>query len=164
MIDGYLKKGVELPDESIHLLYSANRWEKREEIERHLAQGTNVLCDRYAYSGVAFSMAKGMERSWCQRPDEGLPRPDLLLFLHLSPEAAASRPGFGEERYEVSAFQLQVREAYARLEKEEAHSIPWTFVDAERSIDEVFLDMKRAILSTVESAHGPTKPLWREDQ
>ena len=29
MIDNYLKNKIELKDEVIHLLYSANRWEKR---------------------------------------------------------------------------------------------------------------------------------------
>ena len=34
-------------------------------IEHHLAQGTNVIADRYAFSGIAFSAAK-VSRADCQ--------------------------------------------------------------------------------------------------
>lgn len=163
MIDGYLKSSVELSDESIHLLYSANRWESKAKIEEYLSNGVSIICDRYAYSGVAFSMAKGMDRVWCQQPDQGLPRPDLLLFLTLSPEAAAERPGFGEERYEESEFQKKVRVAYARLEKEEEHSIPWTYINAERTEDEVLNDMKTEVLKIIDDCKNkPVLPLWRK--
>ena len=41
-----------------------------------------------------------MSLDWCKSPDHGLPEPDLVLFIDLSPEAAAARAGYGEERYE----------------------------------------------------------------
>ena len=60
----------------IHLLFSTNRWEKREELTKALDAGQHVLIDRYAYSGVAFSAAKaGMDLDWCRGPDRGLPKP-----------------------------------------------------------------------------------------
>lgn len=43
-----------------------------------------------------------------QAPDRGLPSPDAVLFLDLSPEAAAKRGGFGNERYEKAAMQQEV--------------------------------------------------------
>ena len=42
---------------------------------------------------------------WCKGPDRGLPAPDIVFFLKLSPEAAQKRANFGEERYERVAFQ-----------------------------------------------------------
>lgn len=165
IIDDYLKSGLDLPDESVHLLYSANRWEKREEIIRHLEAGTTVVCDRYAFSGVAFTMAKGLGRSWCQRPDEGLPRPDVVLFLELSPEAAAGRAGFGAERYEQSDFQARVAAAYQALrDADTGHLPPWVSVDAEKSPDEVFQTMKALLLDTVRNTeNAPIRPLWAPD-
>ena len=57
------------------------------------------MVDRYAHSGVCFSSAKpGLSVEWCKRPDEGLPQPDVVLFMDLSVEAAAQRGGFGGER------------------------------------------------------------------
>jgi dTMP kinase len=34
-----------------------------------LEAGTNIVCDRYSFSGVAFSSAKpGMDFDWCAYP------------------------------------------------------------------------------------------------
>lgn len=164
MIDAYLKKGVNMSDESIHLLYSANRWEKKEIIEKYLNEGKSVICDRYAYSGVAFSMAKGMNQQWCQGSDIGLPRPDLLLFLQITPEAASKRPGFGDERYEESEFQGKVRKAYSTLEKNENYSVPWTYINADRSQEEVYNEMEKIIIKTIDDIqpNQPILPLWIE--
>ena len=42
---------------------------------------------------------------WCKGPDRGLPEPDLVFYLHLSPTEAKERAQYGEERYEKMAFQ-----------------------------------------------------------
>jgi dTMP kinase len=46
-----------------------------------LRQGTNIVSDRYAYSGVAFSAAKGLPLQWCKDSDRGLPKPDFTFYL-----------------------------------------------------------------------------------
>jgi dTMP kinase len=104
IINSYLQQSstVALDDHSIHLLFSANRWESAATIAGHLRAGTTVVCDRYAYSGVAFSAAKVKEvtkepvldMEWCKAPDRGLPAPDCVLFLDLSPEEAERRGGY----------------------------------------------------------------------
>lgn len=53
----------------------------------------------------------------------GLPKPDLVLFLDISPEAAAKRGDFGNERYETSAFQQEVQKRYAELRED--RSLKW---------------------------------------
>ena len=74
------------------------------------------MCDRYAFSGVAFSAAKGtLSMDWCKAPDRGLPKPDLVLFLDVSAEVAKTRGGYGEERYEKEEFQARVRKAFETL-------------------------------------------------
>lgn len=65
--------------------------------------------ERYAFSGVAFTSAKGLDLEWCKAPDAGLPSPDLLIHMELSQAEAESRGGFGDERYEVSEFQTAVK-------------------------------------------------------
>jgi len=78
VINSYLTCSQELDDRAIHLLFSANRWETEKQIQRSLAAGTNIIIDRYAYSGVAFSAAKpGLSLDWCKQPDVGLPRSTL---------------------------------------------------------------------------------------
>ena len=109
MINSYLTSATNLNDQTIHLLFSANRWEAAKEIESKLAAGCNLVCDRYAYSGVAFSAAKGMDVDWCKSCDKGLPAPDVIIYLDMPVEDAAKRGQFGEERYEKIEFQLTVR-------------------------------------------------------
>ncbi|XP_050246846.1 thymidylate kinase-like [Quercus robur] len=60
MISSYLSNKSQLDDHMIHLLFSANRWEKRSLMETKLKTGTTLIVDRYSYSEVAFSSAKGL--------------------------------------------------------------------------------------------------------
>jgi dTMP kinase len=90
IIDSYLKSKSELNDHSIHLLFSANRWEAKKSIEEKLNAGIHLVCDRYAYSGVAFTSAKeGMDLNWCKSCDSGLPSPDCIIYLDILPEEAS---------------------------------------------------------------------------
>ncbi|SCU79705.1 LADA_0B02630g1_1 [Lachancea dasiensis] len=105
-----------LPDQAIHLLFSANRWEVAQTIKKTLAQGKHVVLDRYVYSGIAYSAAKqtpGMDLRWCAQPDKGLLKPDLTFFL--SNAESGLRQGFGEERYESTEFQAKVREQFVAI-------------------------------------------------
>ena len=95
-------------DEAVHLLFSMNRWETNSHLINLLKSGTNVVCDRYAYSGVVYSAAKGLSFDWCLQADKGLLKPDLVFYIDVSPEEIAKRSGFGEERYEKLEFQTKV--------------------------------------------------------
>ena len=81
LINSYLSSATNLNDQTIHLLFSANRWEAAKDIEAKLNSGCNLICDRYAYSGVAFSAAKGLDLEWCKSCDGGLPAPDVIIYL-----------------------------------------------------------------------------------
>ena len=86
-------------DQTIHLLFSANRWEASKQLEERLLAGTTFVCDRYAYSGVSFSAAKqtpGMDLDWCKACDSGLPAPDCVIYLDMPVEEAA-KVGDGDE-------------------------------------------------------------------
>ncbi|KAI3438555.1 hypothetical protein D9Q98_000983 [Chlorella vulgaris] len=133
MINSYLTSQSEIDDAAVHLLFSANRWEKREELLRKLHAGTTLVVDRYAYSGVAFTAAKGLpglDRAWCMAPDAGLPAPDAVFFLSLTVEAAEARGGYGEERYEKAEFQRKVLDQFAAM-----RSSSWRMIDASQPID-----------------------------
>lgn len=83
----------------------------RDALVSALLSGTTLVVDRYAYSGVAYSAAKGvpgMDVEWCRNPDIGLPAPDLVVYLRVTNAVAAARAGFGEERYEKAEFQEKV--------------------------------------------------------
>ncbi|PVH79638.1 hypothetical protein DL98DRAFT_655370 [Cadophora sp. DSE1049] len=118
MIDGYLQSSIEMDDHAIHLLFSANRWEKAKWIEATLRSGYTIICDRYYYSGMVYSAAKNnpsLSLSWAQTCDVGLPKPDVVIFLDLEAEEAEKRGGYGEEKYEKREMQLRVRELFRSL-------------------------------------------------
>lgn len=125
-----------LDDHAIHLLFSANRWEMKDELKSTLLSGTHVIVDRYAFSGVAFSAAKSeMDIEWCKNPEKGLPKPDLICFLDVSPEEAETRGGYGDEVYEKKEFQVKVRKNYDVLMKGDA---AWKMINTDKkNLEEV---------------------------
>ena len=159
MIDKYLRCESELNDQTIHLLYSANRWELKEKIEATLNEGVTLIVDRYAYSGVAFSSSKeGLSLEWCKNTDRGLPAPDAVIFLDTSVEKTRSRKGFGEERYEQTEFQTRVMHQYTKL-----IDPTWVLVDASQSIEKVTKDILTKVKVLIEKCNSkPIKKLWVE--
>ena len=118
MLNNYLQtkdKGADLDAKTLHLLFAANRWESANEIYKRLLSGQDIVLDRYAFSGIAYSVAKGLDAGWCQEWEKFLPAPDVVFFLDIEPSVAAQRPGYGQERYERIEFQSRVREAFHEL-------------------------------------------------
>ncbi|RDL38776.1 Thymidylate kinase [Venustampulla echinocandica] len=141
MIDGYLQSKAQLDDHSIHLLFSANRWEKAAWIKGQISQGYTIICDRYYYSGMVYSAAKqnpALSLGWARSPDVGLPRPDRMIFLDLDAKEAEARGGYGEEKYEKRSMQERVRELFlGLLLKGEEESTDMVVVDAGQSVEHV---------------------------
>ncbi|XP_046553283.1 thymidylate kinase-like [Haliotis rubra] len=159
MINEYLQKKAELDDHAVHLLFSANRWERVKDIYQLLSEGTTLIVDRYAFSGVAFTASKkGFSLDWCKQPDVGLPCPDKVLYLTLTPEAAGKRAGFGGERYEQKDFQKRVAENFEKLQDEN-----WQRIDADRSIEDLHCELYAIVKQTIQEARNKTiEKLWVE--
>ncbi|KAK9669857.1 hypothetical protein RND81_13G159300 [Saponaria officinalis] len=157
MISAYLANQSNLDDRTVHLLFSANRWEKRSLMEDKLKAGTTLIVDRYSYSGVAFSSAKGLDFEWCKAPEAGLLAPDLVLYLDVPPEKAAERGGYGGERYERLDFQKKVGEKYQALRDD-----TWKIVDASLTMEEVHQEIKEYVMQSVKSCEigKPFSQLW----
>lgn len=157
MISSYLANKSQLDDRTIHLLFSANRWEKRSLMETKLAAGTTLIVDRYSHSGVAFSAAKGLNIEWCKAPEMGLLAPDLVVYLDIPPEKAAERGGYGGERYEQLEFQRKVSQHYQLLQDGS-----WKTIDACLTMEEVEKQLKEVVLDCVRTCREgqPLKLLW----
>lgn len=163
LIDSYLRGQSQLDDHSIHLLFSANRWEAARSIQEDIANGVSIIVDRYSYSGAVYSAAKGnlnLSLQWAWQPEVGLPRPDLCLFLSISTEEAARRGGFGVERYENDAMQKRVRELFLAL-LELPHNDEICVIDAGKPVGEVAGDILEPVLECMKNvdAIGPLRKL-----
>eukprot|EP00161_Ancyromonas_sigmoides_P000300 TRINITY_DN10204_c0_g1_i1.p1 TRINITY_DN10204_c0_g1~~TRINITY_DN10204_c0_g1_i1.p1 ORF type:complete len:220 (+),score=20.78 TRINITY_DN10204_c0_g1_i1:26-661(+) len=137
LINAYLASAAELDDRAVHLLFSANRWEKRAVITEAMRAGRSVVADRYAHSGVAFTSAKGIDQKWCRGPENGLPRPDAVFYMELSEGVAETRGGFGQERYEKPEFQKAVSHQFSALSALSGGATRWIRINAGESIENV---------------------------
>ncbi|CAG9536241.1 unnamed protein product [Cercopithifilaria johnstoni] len=137
-IDRYLKKEVEMEPKEAHLVFAANRQALMPLMMKKLLEGTHLVIDRYAYSGIAYTLAKGAENitmEWAKLADTGEFRPDCVVYFNLSFEEAQKRSGFGDERFEFSSFQEKVNAIMKKLAAEDRDL--WKIVDASLSIEEV---------------------------
>eukprot|EP00835_Amoeboradix_gromovi_P001132 NODE_45_length_27728_cov_0.328387.p14 type:complete len:185 gc:universal NODE_45_length_27728_cov_0.328387:23415-22861(-) len=133
LINKVLTKELEIKDKkALHLLFTANRWELQEEIKTMLMT-RDVVLDRYIYSGIAYSVAQGIDSKWCSNVEQGLIIPDKIIYLDLSAKTSAARKGFGDELYEKQQFLELVTDSFKSLITEE-----WCIIDATQSLEEVF--------------------------
>ncbi|XP_017019941.1 thymidylate kinase [Drosophila kikkawai] len=135
VINSYLTNSKDLPDEVIHLMFSANRWEHMNQIKQQLLKGTTLIVDRYSYSGVAYSAAKGLDFDWCYAPEKGLLKPDAVFYLKTSVDSLTNRGQYGEERYEKVEFQSRVAQVFDRICYREASY--WHQFDASQSAEDL---------------------------
>lgn len=157
LIDSYLKGQQKLDDHSIHLLFSANRWELFQDMKRKLESGKNLIIDRYVYSGIAYSAAKSsMGIEWCKSSDSGLIKPDAVIYMTASDDVMINRPGFGDEIYESKEFQSRVKRNYNKLKDDS-----WSTVNSDVSMDALHVNLMKIINETIEkSCHNPIQYLW----
>jgi dTMP kinase len=140
MIHQHLQNATDISDQAIHLLFSANRWELSQQIRSLLDGGTTIVCDRYWFSGTAYSVAKGLDIDWCRAPEAGLPEPDLVIFIDVDPRKLLNRTGFGSERHERLELQRKVSSAFHQLKGPK-----WIVIDGSKSPDEVWKAVKEAV-------------------
>jgi dTMP kinase len=156
IINAYLQNKENLTDEGIHLLFSVNRWEVRNEMERELKSGTTIIVDRYSYSGVAYTSAKGLDFEWCKSPEKGLLKPDLVVYLTLTAEAMARRGGFGEERYETTEMQKKVGRMFEKMIEKPL----WEIIDADKTEDDLGNVLEKLIVNKIENVEDEIGSMW----
>ncbi|NJL93993.1 MAG: dTMP kinase [Anaerolineae bacterium] len=138
------------------LLYAASRAQLvAQELRPRLARGEIVICDRYldstlAYQGYGHGLAPDLLKPILTFATQGL-RPDLTLFLAVSPEQAlqrrkqAAQQGAEWNRLDAfdEAFHRRVWAGYQALIAAEPER--WVTIDASQPIDAV-QDQIRAVL------------------
>lgn len=158
VLNKFLRGDEDTRQEVVHLLFSANRWEKASEIRQYLAMGITVVMDRYAYSGTAYSAAKGLEAHWCMTADSGLPCPDLVIFLDIKLTTQTEREGWGDERHDRTEFQRKVRDEYVRFKDDD-----WAVVDAnvsERDVTAAVTAHAISAIKRVRAERPSVQTLW----
>ena len=125
----------------MQLLYVANRYERKPDLQRWLDGGLVLVCDRYMASSVAYGEAFGLDAEWLETIQTYLPSPALTILLDIAPETAAKRKSADRDRYERDlALLARVRESYMR----QAMANGWLVVDGERAKETIAGDVYAA--------------------
>lgn len=135
------------------LLYSASRAQLVQEVIRPaLDAGHIVLCDRYADSTMAYQgYGRGLNRAdlaQITRFATGDLKPDLTILLDMEAEAGLQRRSKGGDEMnrmdlQTAAFYRRVREGYLTMAAAEPQR--WLIIDADRAVDEVQCDIRKAV-------------------
>ena len=120
-------------------------------IQKMLASGFDVICDRYYYSSMAYQ-GTVTDPDWVERINLDCPeirRPDLCVFLDVDYEHCRRRMEEGRafrEIYENEASMIATRRRYYAVFEELKERDRIAVIDAGRPVEEVAEDVFRAVL------------------
>lgn len=129
------------------MLLSANRWEKKTEIERVIGKGTTIIMNRYYHSNLVYGVSKGLKLDWLLALDEGLPKADLVIVIDIKTDTLVTR----SKNSVIDTFEKdrelirKVKKTYRLLAKK----FTWYVVDGEKSVDDVHSQVLRIVRNTV---------------
>lgn len=134
------------------LLYAASRAQLvSEKIKPWLNESKIVISERYVYSSLVYQgLGRGLGIEEVKKINDfaiAEVKPDMVLFLDINPEKGLKRKlNIGGDRLENEdlSFHWKVYEGYKKL----AGCFPEIItIDAERTVDEIFGDIKKIINS-----------------
>ena len=129
-------------DEVKMMLLSANRWEKKGEIEKIVSKGTTVIMNRYYQSNLVYGISKGLKLDWLLSLDKGLPKADLVIVIDIRPNTLTSRSKNVVDTFEKDLELIgRVKKNYGIL----ANRFNWRTVEGEKSVDEVHSQVLRIV-------------------
>jgi len=112
------KGGGDFDPAALALLFAADRIDHHAvEIAPKLADGVDVVSDRFTLSSLAYQGLALGDLPWVEAINARAPSSDVVLFLRVRPDVALRRrraASLDREIFEVSAFQRRVAESYDR--------------------------------------------------
>jgi dTMP kinase len=138
-ISAFLSGSKIYPIEARHMLFSLNRLEHKERIEKWLIEGKIVVINRYSDSGVAYGSASGLSIEWLKSLDSQMPQPDYVFYLKARTELLKQRKS-DRDTFELDLrFLERVSSVYDAL----AQSPNWFTIDADNSIESIHYEISR---------------------
>jgi dTMP kinase len=129
------------------LLFAADRFEHVENVVLPgINEGRLVISDRYVYSSLAYQGAAGLDLAWIEKINEHAIRPDLAVFIDVSPEAVVERLKRRRSIMENLGTQRTVRQVYLSFVKEGE----LVMIDGNASKQKVANDILRVVLEFLE--------------
>ncbi len=150
----FLTGTVSYPHQVRAMLYAANRWEKKGELEGMLTSADATIVNRYTGSNLAYGISSGLDLEWLLNLETGLPTPDLTVVLDAPPAKLAQRRGDRKDSYERNLrLQERARNAYLDL----ASRFQWTVVNADGGVEETSRAIAMAVSRLLEGRTSGNK-------
>lgn len=112
------KGGADVDPAALALLFAADRLDHHAgEIAPKLAEGVDVVSDRFTLSSLAYQGLALGDMEWVEALNARAPAADLVIFLRVRADLALRRrraASLDREIFEVSSFQRKVAESYER--------------------------------------------------
>ena len=139
--------------ETEHLLMSANRWEKKNDIESLIESGTVIIMNRYYQSNIVYGVSHGLNLKWLLNLDRGLPKEDVVIVLEVKPNTSYRRVPRdrdtlprGRDTFEIDQKLLtKVHKNYRKL----ARQFKWKVINGERVSGEVHDDIMKIVRKVI---------------
>jgi dTMP kinase len=154
LIHQFLHKKYDFSPEIQFLLYFTDFLKDKEKIENWRKENKIIISDRYFTSTLAYQGQKGfsIEKALKISKIFDLPKPDLIIYLKISPETSIKRK-FREkknlDRHEADKkFLEKISKFYDKLIKNQIFG-KWVVVDGEMSIEEVAKEIRKIVLSKI---------------
>ena len=146
-IRAFLQGKRDYPNELKHLLLSANRWEKKNEIESMINNGTIIIMNRYYQSNLVYGISHGLNISWLINLDKGLPKEDIVIVLEVSPKSSSQRMVNEQDDIFENDQELlaEVHKNYRKLAKQ----FKWKIIDGEKSKEHVHQEVMNIVRKTL---------------
>ena len=140
-IKAFLEGKRDYLSEVKHLLFSANRWEKKKEIESMLENGTIIVMNRYWQSNLVYGAANGMDINWLLRLDKGLPKEDITLVILVNPRISAKRAEMQDAFESDTQLAASAYKNYLKFAKQ----YRWKVIDGSKSKEQVHQEITKII-------------------
>ncbi len=144
-IRAFLDGKRDYPSEVKHLLFSANRWEKKREIESMVQSGTIVIMNRYWQSNLVYGISNGMDVGWLQKLDKGLPKEDMVLLLLVNPSVSKDRAEVRDAFEDDPKLAAAAYKNYLKF----ARQFKWKIIDGSKSKEQVHQEILEAVLKAL---------------
>ena len=140
-IKAFLEGKRDYLSEVKHLLFSANRWEKKKEIESMLENGTIIVMNRYWQSNLVYGAANGMDINWLLRLDKRLPKEDITLVILVNPSISAKRAEMQDAFESDTQLAASAYKNYLKFAKQ----YKWKVIDGSKSKEQVHQEIMKII-------------------
>jgi dTMP kinase len=149
-IKAFLHGEKQYPIEVRHMLLSANRWEKKAEIEKMLEENDAVILNRYYQSNLVYGVASGLRLEWLQSLDTGLPKEDVVVVLDVIPEVSIKRM---QSKGDVFEMDDDMMGKASKLYREFAGKYGWILINGDRNKEDVHKEIMQIIATKIKQKH-----------